>query len=250
MTANDRPDHDDPESFASPPCFMHEVEPAYGRLPVDSEQERDVARWRKIERARLIAARMASPISEREEAARLIARDLDTLIADCRAPMVSLYWPFRGEPDLRFWMAAASAKGWRIALPIVVAKAQPLEFREWTPGARMERGVWNIPFPADGAIVTPTVVIAPLVGFDRGGYRLGHGGGYFDRTLAVLAPKPLIIGVGYPLGALPTIYPQWHDIPMDWIITGGEPPFAGKCHQSSAPLPTGAHVRSARGEAG
>ncbi|MBV8783494.1 MAG: 5-formyltetrahydrofolate cyclo-ligase, partial [Gammaproteobacteria bacterium] len=101
--------------------------------------------------------------------------------------------------------------------------AQPLTFREWWPGARMARGLWNIPHPAEGAEVLPTVVLAPLVGFDPACYRLGYGGGFFDRTLAALVHRPQVIGLGYPQLRIPTIYPQWHDIPMNRILTGEEP---------------------------
>jgi 5-formyltetrahydrofolate cyclo-ligase len=80
--------------------------------------------------------------------------------------------------------------------------------------------VWNIPVPADGVEVVPDVLIAPFVGFDARNYRLGYGGGFFDRTLAGLATPRRVIGVGHPSGALPTIYPQPHDIPMDAIATG------------------------------
>jgi 5-formyltetrahydrofolate cyclo-ligase len=212
-------------SFASPPCFMHEADPAYSGLTVDPRQSMDVARWRKAERERLIAARLALPIDVRTEHARLLARDLDHLIAAITtAPVVSLYWPFRGEPDLRPWMEAACARGVRVALPIVVEKAQPLVFREWQPGCTMARGVWNIPYPENGTPLEPGIVIAPLVGFDPAGYRLGYGGGFFDRTLAALTAKPVAIGVGHPVCAIPTIYPQPHDIPMDWIVTGVEAP--------------------------
>jgi 5,10-methenyltetrahydrofolate synthetase len=121
-------------------------------------------------------------------------------------------------------MTSAHGRGIRVALPTVVAKARPLIFREWHPGARLKSGVWNIPIPAEGAEVIPTVVIAPLVGFDPDAYRLGYGGGFFDRTLAALSPRPLAIGVGHPVGAIPTIYPQSHDIPMDWIVTGDKTP--------------------------
>ena len=100
-------------------------------------------------------------------------------------------------------------------------------FKEWTQGCHLERGIWNIPYPADGAVVTPSIVIAPLVGFDAAGYRLGYGGGFFDRTLSAMASKPLVIGVGHPLQKVPTIYPQPHDIPMTWILTGLEAPFRG-----------------------
>lgn len=221
--ANRRYD-DEPGLFASPPCFMHEIDQADGGTPPDAIQARDVARWRKAERGRLIAARLALSESDRKAHAELIARDLDALIPSAPGTIVSLYWPFRGEVDLRPWMAKACAAGLRTALPVVLGKGQALVFREWTPNARLERGIWNILQPADGASVVPTIVIAPLVGFDPDGYRLGYGGGFFDRTLAALSPKPLAIGVGHDVGAIPTIYPQPHDIPMDWIVTGTRAP--------------------------
>jgi 5-formyltetrahydrofolate cyclo-ligase len=221
--SGDNNDDSNQGQFASPPCFMHELDPTYGGTPVDRDQARDVARWRKSERERLIAARLALSIEERTDNARGIAADLDTIIPFAATTIVSVYWPFRGEPDLRGWMAALHAKAIRVALPVVISKGQPLVFREWHPAARLERGVWNIPFPADGAIVVPTVMIAPLVGFDPNCYRLGYGGGFFDRTLAALDPRPLVIGVGHPIGAIKTIYSQPHDIPMDWIVTGCAP---------------------------
>ncbi len=110
-----------------------------------------------------------------------------------------------------------------MALPVAVALGHPLAFREWHPQARLARGLWKIPYPADGAEVIPNVTIAPLVGFDGACYRLGYGGGFFDRTLANLNPRPLAIGVGYPGAALTTIFPQPHDVPMDWIVTGSSP---------------------------
>jgi 5,10-methenyltetrahydrofolate synthetase len=214
---------DEDGEFASPTCFMHEIDPAFG-MPVDRQQARDVARWRKVHRERLVAARLALSAEERTQHAQRIARDLDGIVTLTSSTIVSVYWPFRGEPDLRSWMTATCEKGAQVALPVVVGKGQPLQFRAWHPAARLERGVWNIPLPADGPIVVPTIVIAPLVGFDGDGYRLGYGGGFFDRTLAALDPKPMSIGVGHPLGALKTIYPQWHDIRRDCIVTGDSAP--------------------------
>lgn len=230
MTSTSSPSDDEEGqgSYASPPCFLHEIDPVYGGIAADPVAARDVARWRKAERERQIAARMALPVAEREAHARLIARDLDRLVPRTTDTIISLYWPFRGEPDLRPWMMDVCATGLRTALPVVVGKGQPLVFREWTPDARLERGVWNIPFPADGAVVAPIVVIAPLVGFDGDGYRLGYGGGFFDRTLAAMAAKPLIIGVGHPVQKIASIYPQPHDIAMDWIVTGHEAPVPAK----------------------
>jgi 5-formyltetrahydrofolate cyclo-ligase len=79
--------------------------------------------------------------------------------------------------------------------------------------------VWNIPVPKKRDAVIPDAVLAPLVGFDRQCYRLGYGGGYFDRTLASLSPRPLAIGVGFELSQIETIYPQSFDVPMDVVVT-------------------------------
>jgi len=206
---------------ASSPCMQHELQ-ADGTPCVDPEQARDVARWRKAERERLITARCLLAERDRMEQAAIIAGRLAQIVATSgiAAPTVSVYWPIRGEPDLRAWMHALSQSGVRVALPVATALAQPLVFREWRPGARLARGLWNIPHPADGKLVVPNVVIAPVVGFDLQGYRLGYGGGLFDQTLARLNPKPLTIGVGYPDAELRTIFPQPHDVPMDWVVTG------------------------------
>ena len=79
--------------------------------------------------------------------------------------------------------------------------------------------MWDIPVPEKREIVTPAIVLAPVLGFDRECYRLGYGGGYFDRTLAALSPRPLAIGVGFELSLIETIYPQLFDMPMDLIVT-------------------------------
>ena len=85
------------------------------------------------------------------------------------------------------------AAGWVVALPVVVDKQGPLEYRTWRPGENLISGVWDIPIPEKREIVILTMVLAPLVGFDRSSYRLGYGGGYFDRTLAALRPQPFAI---------------------------------------------------------
>lgn len=180
----------------------------------------EVARWRKARREELIAQRLSIPAEDRAMVANEVAEELDRLIPSTAGVIVSLYWPFRGELDLREWMRSAAARGLRVALPVVVEKGRPLIFREWIPGARLTRGVWNIPIPADGAEVTPSVIISPVVGFDPQNYRLGYGGGFFDRTLAAMKTPRRVVGVGHPSGALPTIHPQPHDIPMDIIVTG------------------------------
>jgi len=204
---------------ASPVCYAGELD-AEALRPLSPEaQARQVAQWRRQERERLIALRQARPAAERAAAAARVAQELDRLIAPDKDAFVSLYWPFRGELDLRGWMRGFVARGGRVALPVVVAKGQPLVFREWRPGIKMAHGVWKIPIPAEGPEVTPSVVIAPLVGHDPACYRLGYGGGFFDRTLAGFAEPPLKIGVGDGSGAIASIFPQPHDIPMDVIVT-------------------------------
>ncbi|MDR5654642.1 5-formyltetrahydrofolate cyclo-ligase [Ruixingdingia sedimenti] len=213
-----------PRGYASPPCLAGEIAPDYfDPLAVDAQQATDVARWRKARRADLLAARAALSVAERRAAAEGIARHLDALLAriapDLRGVVVAGYWPIRAEPDLRPWLARLHDRGARIALPVAERPARPMTFRPWTPGAAMERGHWNIPVPATAETLTPAILIAPLVGWDSAGYRLGHGGGYYDRTLAALRPRPFAIGTGLDAAALPTIFPQPHDVPMDAIVT-------------------------------
>jgi 5-formyltetrahydrofolate cyclo-ligase len=83
----------------------------------------------------------------------------------------------------------------------------------------MDKGAYGIPVPRTREVVTPSVVIAPLVGFDQNNYRLGYGGGFFDRTLGAMSPRPRTIGVGFTLSGLETIHPSESDIPMDYIVT-------------------------------
>lgn len=174
--------------------------------------------WRRGERERLIALRMAIPPAQRRDLGIAIEAGLRELIEQRPGPL-GVYWPFRAEFDPRDIVGWAVGEGREVALPAVVDKKGPLEYRAWRPGDPLVDGVWNIPVPERRDLVIPTVILAPLVGFDAGCYRLGYGGGYFDRTLAALAPRPFAIGVGYDAQRLETIHPQPFDIPMDAIVT-------------------------------
>jgi 5-formyltetrahydrofolate cyclo-ligase len=178
----------------------------------------DVPAWRREKRLRLYAARKAMTAEQRHEAARKIAGGLDDHCARHKPALVGLYWPIKHEPNLLAW-ARARARTLRFCLPVVVSRGQPLEYWLWAPGDLMRSGIWDIPVPACRDVVTPDLMIAPLLGFDRDRYRLGNGGGYFDRTLAMRVDRPFVIGVGYASGELETIHPQPHDIPMDQILT-------------------------------
>ena len=179
----------------------------------------EVMTWRKAERERLIAARLATEAERRAAWSAAISARLLAIMGAFEGAVVSVYWPFRGEPDLRAFMASVASRGGHCALPVVVEKGRPLVFRRWRDGEPLVRGVWNIPVPAEGAEVVPDIALAPVVGFDPQCYRLGYGGGFFDRTLAALSPRPRVFGVGYELQALATIHPLDHDIPMQAIVT-------------------------------
>ena len=214
---------DEPASYASPPCYAAEIAPDYfDPLAVDPQQASDVARWRKAERTRLLEARKALSVEARRSWGLALMDHLRVLLPQVPGwgpgTVFSAYWPIKGEADLRPLMTELHQQGIAVALPLVETKAAPLVFRRWTPETTMVRGDWNIPVPPpDAPVVTPQVALAPLVGWEDGRYRLGYGGGYFDRTLAGV--HPFAIGVGLQSARLATIFPQPHDIPLNAIVT-------------------------------
>jgi 5-formyltetrahydrofolate cyclo-ligase len=181
-----------------------------------------VAAWRRCERQRLLALRQALAPAERRTKSLAIERHLWTAFAGRLPATIGIYWPFRGEFDPRPLVERLNAAGACTALPAVVDRKGPLEYRLWRPGEALVAGVWDIPVPERRETALPAAVLAPLVGFDHACYRLGYGGGYFDRTLAASVPRPLAIGVGFELSRIETIRPQPFDIPMDMIVTEAE----------------------------
>jgi 5-formyltetrahydrofolate cyclo-ligase len=179
----------------------------------------DIQEWRRSMRSRLRSQRRALSRSEKESVRLAVTGLVREHFPELHKGCIGFYWPFQGEVDLRNLVRGLVALGAEAALPVVVEKRQPLAFWAWRPGMKLERGIWNIPVPHEKNPVRPAALLVPLLGFDAAGYRLGHGGGYYDRTLASLAERPLTIGVGYEFGRLKTIYPQAHDIPMDAVIT-------------------------------
>ena len=179
----------------------------------------EIFAWRRAQREALQQRRLALSPTEREQRASQIAALLERQVPELRGASIGFYWPFRGELDLRGLAASLHAAGAFLSLPVVVETKAPLEFWHWRPGTRLVRGAWRIPVPAERDVAHPTALIVPLLGFDEAGYRLGYGGGYYDRTLAALQPRPFTVGVGLELGRLATIYPQEHDIPMDAVVT-------------------------------
>jgi 5-formyltetrahydrofolate cyclo-ligase len=142
---------------------------------------------------------------------------------------IGAYWPIKGEfdplPALFRWQEAgmeADAMGAtrrrRIGLPVINKIDKTLTFHTWYPGCPMEEDAYGIPKPKDTEIIQPTLLFVPCVGYGPGGYRLGYGGGFYDRTLAALQPKPFTVGLGYTNGFLPDLEPELHDVPLDAIL--------------------------------
>jgi 5-formyltetrahydrofolate cyclo-ligase len=199
---------------------MHEL--ADELLPRPSGEGPDwatVQAFRKAKRAELLERRRARSRDDRERCAAALTEHLQAAVDLGGFDVLGFYWPIRGELDLRDVAGRHVETGGTAALPVVVAKNAPVEFWRWEPGSSMQRGFWNIPVPAERRIVTPAALLIPLVGYDAAGYRLGYGGGYYDRTLAAAQPRPFCIGAGYDDAEIETIHPQPHDIPMDLIVT-------------------------------
>lgn len=144
--------------------------------------------------------------------------------------IVSGFYPFRSEISTLPLLARLAGEGWQTALPIVLGPGVPLLFRAWAPGDAMGKGEWDIPIPLDSAPeVEPDVLFVPLLAFDRAGYRLGYGGGFYDRTLAKLrAIKPVIaIGTAYAGQQVDFVPRGEYDAPLDWILTEEGPIACG-----------------------
>ncbi|MFV1876080.1 5-formyltetrahydrofolate cyclo-ligase [Nioella sp.] len=211
-------------TYASPPCMAGEVDLAYfDPLGVDPGQARDVARWRRAERVRLAGLRKGLGQAGRAQVSDRIAGHLGRVLATRGVGsgcVLSGYWPIKEEPDLRPTLTDLHCAGVTVALPVVETRAAPLVFRRWTPETKLVRGDWNIPVPPpDADMLVPDFALAPCLGWTDDCYRLGWGGGYFDRTLAALTPRPITIGIALNAARLPTIFPQPHDIPLDLILT-------------------------------
>ncbi|MCL2657021.1 MAG: 5-formyltetrahydrofolate cyclo-ligase [Betaproteobacteria bacterium] len=176
---------------------------------------------RRMLRSRAVAAREALDPQRHAQLSAALCGHLSLLITRLAPCRLAFCWPYRAEPDLRGliadWLAGDAER--RAGLPVVVAPDRPLVFYRWTPDTPLREDAYGIPVPAVADVIAPELVLVPLNAFDARGYRLGYGGGYFDRTLAALEPPPQTIGVGFELGRVQSILPEPHDRPMDWIVT-------------------------------
>jgi 5,10-methenyltetrahydrofolate synthetase len=170
-------------------------------------------------RKRAQAVRKTAPLLQRIAWEASIMDHLDALIGQLAPRVLAFCWPYQAEADCREWVQRwLDGDAARVAaLPAVQEKDAPLVFRRWWPGAELAPDLLGIPFPAHGEEVTPDVALVPLNAFDARGYRLGYGGGYFDRTLAAM--RMITVGVGFELGRENDVLPQAHDRAMNWLVT-------------------------------
>ena len=177
---------------------------------------------RRTLRRALIERRRALSAGECARLSAIVCDHLRERFSELAGWRVGFCWPVHNEPDLRplidAWRAAG-APGFCALLPVVVAAGAPLAFRAWTPHSQLVADRYGIPTPTDGDFLTPQALLMPLNAFDAAGYRLGYGGGFFDRTLAALEPAPLAIGVGFELARVDSVVPEAHDVRLDAIVT-------------------------------
>lgn len=173
-------------------------------------------------RASARAARTAAAMAAPHAAARAAQRALP-LIAP--GAIVAVTWSMGDELDTKPLIDALRARGQEVALPVVVVRGQPLSFRRHRAGDRLLPGPLGTSHPADEApLIQPAVLIVPLLAFDRRGYRLGYGGGFYDVTLRALRAKAAIraIGFAYAGQEVPAVPHEAHDEKLDAIVTERE----------------------------
>lgn len=182
-------------------------------------QAEELIAWRKRERQRLIAEREALDANTLDAHRRAIDAHLERGFPGLRRGTLAFCWPIRNEYDARHLAKTLREAGAQTALPVVVAPRTPLVFREWHPGIELAQGPLGIPYPAASRELVPQAVLLPMNGWDPQGYRLGYGGGFFDRTLAAMPQRPVVIGVAYEQARIATLHPQSWDIAVDYLAT-------------------------------
>jgi len=184
--------------------------------PTDASAERDALR------RKLIAARQALP--DRLERAVELQSVLRVWLIGRKETSIGAYWPIKGEfdplPALYRWTEGApEGVSRRIGLPVADRRTGSLRWHVWYPGCPMELDAYDIPKPKDTDEFAPALLVVPCLGFGPGGVRLGYGGGFFERTLSSIDPRPMTVGVSYTHGFLPLLRAGPRDVPLDAMLT-------------------------------
>jgi len=171
-------------------------------------------------RKQLLTARRALAPATRVAWDRAIGDHVVEWWQAARPAALGVYWPLRDEPDLQPAYAELARLGARLLLPVVVQRDAPLEFAEWRIGEAMVKDAMGVAVPADLRLqeAYPPALLVPCLGFNPQGYRLGYGGGFYDRTLARYAPRPQTLGIAYQCLQVP-FASDVHDVALDRIIT-------------------------------
>ncbi len=188
-------------------------------MSAGSRFEFEPSRDKKVLRRQLQAERMAMP--DRHARSVQLQDVLRVWLVARHERSIGAYWPIKGEfdalPALYRWSEAETGR--RIGLPVSDRDTKQLRFHLWYPGCPMEDDAFGIPKPKDTEAFAPELLLVPCVGFGPRGIRLGYGGGFYDRTLAALVPRPATVGVGYAHGFIPWLKAELHDVPLDAILT-------------------------------
>ncbi|MGB0507632.1 MAG: 5-formyltetrahydrofolate cyclo-ligase [Pikeienuella sp.] len=171
-----------------------------------------------------IFARRRAPHAEKADRDPRANNALLAAVGSASGAIVAGYRPIRTEIDPTDAMTDLHNAGARICVPVIEALHHPLKFREWTPDCEMIEGAFGAAVPATGEYLDPNIVIAPLVGWDRQGWRLGYGGGFYDRSLEGLRAKQptRAIGFAYAAQELPEAPQEPTDQQLDAIVTEDE----------------------------
>jgi 5-formyltetrahydrofolate cyclo-ligase len=181
---------------------------------------------KKVVRAEALERRNAAFKLHGAEASRKIAAHGLDFLGTNAGPIVSGFAAIRDEIDPAPLMIWLQAEGFRLALPVMQGKGKPLLMRAWAPGDAMNPAAWGIAEPlGDKAAVEPDVVLVPLLAFDSRGYRLGYGGGFYDRTLQRLRKlKPVVaVGLAYDEQRVDAVPVESYDQRLDWVLTPSGP---------------------------
>jgi 5-formyltetrahydrofolate cyclo-ligase len=184
----------------------------------------DKSEEKRALRKELIERRMQLP--DRLKRADMLQQVMRIWLVGRPDAIIGAYWPIKGEfdplPALHRWKEDGELldepQMRRIALPVVDKLHGTLNFHAWFPGCPMEEDAYGIPKPKATEVVVPTLLFVPCVGYTVGGYRLGYGGGFYDRTLAELQPRPHTVGLGYACGYVDDYEPEPHDVPLDALL--------------------------------
>ena len=182
------------------------------------------AKKKKALRRTLIEQRLNLP--DRLQRADLLQQVLRIWLVGRADAVIGAYWPIKGEfdplPALHRWKEDGELidqpQPRMIGLPVVDKVHKSMTFHAWYPGCQMEEDAYGIPKPKDTEMIAPTLLFVACVGYAPGGYRLGYGGGFYDRLLATLRPRPFTVGLGYAPGFLPDFESASYDIPLDAIL--------------------------------